>query len=89
MKYVAYDYEGRAGSRRSYWHIYTLDGEPAGVDFGSSTVLTIEGPETEELRQAIAAIVDAIDSAIDLVARRQEGSELGNGSKEAGEARTD
>jgi len=65
MKYITYDYE-EPGGPDNYWHIYTLDNEPEGVDLGEGTVLTIRGPDTEEMRKAVEAICIAIDAAIDL-----------------------
>lgn len=65
MKYVTYDYE-EPGEPDNFWHIYTLDNEPDGVDFGGASVLTIKGPDTEEMQKAVQAIVSAIDAAIDL-----------------------
>jgi hypothetical protein len=65
MKYTAYDYED-AGSIPGHWHVYTTDWEPEGVDFAGGTLLIIGGPNTQAMRDAVAAICTAIDAAIDL-----------------------
>lgn len=69
MKYLTFDYEEDA--TRPHWHIYTLDAEPETVTFGeegASTWLTIEAPNTPEMFQAIKAICDSVEHAIDLAA---------------------
>jgi hypothetical protein len=69
MEYVTYDYE-EPGAPDNYWHIYTLDNEPEGVDFGGATLLTIVAPETEEMRQAVAAICQSINAAISIASKQ-------------------
>lgn len=39
MEYVTYDYEDNAAC--GYWHIYSLDQEPAGVEFGAASLLSM------------------------------------------------
>ena len=65
MEYVTYDYEmpGRPGG---HWHIFTLDAEPEGVEFGGPSVLTIVASETDEMCQAVAAICESINAAISI-----------------------
>lgn len=67
MNYVTFDYEEVTGSPAdNFWHIYTFDAEPPGVEFGHSTLLTIVGPKTEAMRAAMVQVCQAIDHAISL-----------------------
>lgn len=58
MQYVTYDYEDDR-----FWHIYSLDQEPDGVDL-PTTILTVEAPLTPEWERRIAKITDALDELV-------------------------
>ena len=70
-KYVAYDYE--VPGENNFWNIFTTDYEPEDlVSFDGAVIMTIIGPDTEEMEKAVAAICQAMDAAIDLAVKVRE-----------------
>jgi len=60
---ITFDYED-TGDANSYWHIYSTDYEPDYVTFCGSTIMTIRGPDTPELFEAISRVCETIEAAI-------------------------
>ena len=62
MKYVTWTYE--SGAPAPYYHIFTLDLEPGGLDL-PPTLFTITTAETPEMDAKIEALCAAMDAVIE------------------------
>lgn len=68
VEYVTFDYEPDRGNEvDGYWHVYSLDQEPEGLDL-DSTIFTLRAPASSEMREAIEMVAAAIDKAVRIAA---------------------
>lgn len=66
MAYLTYDYE------LDHWHVYAADQDSEVFD--EASLFYIKGPDTKEMRAAIAKAVAAIEDAIILAEKLRGGS---------------
>jgi hypothetical protein len=74
--YVVYEYEDPEDGK-GFWHIYDADFAPEHVEFGSPTIMTIRGPDTRKLGDAVAKICEAINSAIEASCQNESSTDTG------------